>query len=1150
MAHKRDKGAVHDADSQAAISLKYRNYIEEMELRIRYMKNDIEFKKTQMKSLPPSLEHKSSTNVGDVTNLIPHKTSSSSCSDPYHSLSSLADRKSQHKTSGKQCVQNRKWTRPSVLTNDHQTGHSNNLIVSRHNHPRTVSAPTPVPSPTVVQRTLCLNSAKVRNGPVPAVTSKTLFQNRETMDVKATKDAVLRSTPYSSILPKSSENTRTVLSVKSRRTQNPTNMGSTSLSSDVRTVLLPFQSSASVPCCSTNSVPLFTASLKSVTQSRTYNKGSSVSVPMSEQGVGTAKVSESPAHNHKPQILTSQYKFVKTHLSPPNIVQVSCGPSTFSVPSTSQNQSFVVSTRDDSDDKKLTAIQNQSKIVQSGYKDVSAVLCDTPNQKHSRGNKRLIRKTPHLKLQTAAKVVSKYKLKRLSPTAGLKSAPELFPAHKVNRALLKLDRRCEQQERSVTCNVSPHKLDRRPNKVIGNQHKLGERFRTDSGIVHFSNFYVDENLKNRNIVTTEKQGTFYSSKSQKFSTDNKRHFDKKFEIGKPIHNNPHKLDRRNQREAIVSSGSQGLTLTPKRNCGHLRTKSAVNKSPFSTKVKKEVLKRRQQTNKFVWRRLTKAENCATSSSGLMPSKFSWFRPGSRRNMTSPVLRRQQDLKLAQWKRFQRTSVLRNHHQTGKPETGKFRLCMIDGQLYKASNSKLTKAKENSSSILPAQGKMKATNFPSQAKKKSPIIKNLRQRKLKLISVRGILFQVDAACKRLCRTNTSSTSPSGSKTKLGGTSKSVVEIQGVQYVKARPQALGKVINDKTRLAASRAVYRSLAIAAAKYKKDNRKHKIKKKYCIFFGRFGKCHRGNKCPFIHDVDKVALCTRFLRGKCDVLNCPFSHQASAQKMPVCLFYLRGSCVRADCPYLHVNVNPEAPVCKDFLNGFCAAGEKCKDLHSYVCPSFAATGTCHRGENCPMFHRRSKNLEAVTSSQKTLAKVLRKEKGAKRMRRSLSESNVMKLEETSSSHRNVVSPSRSSCQDDGSSLLSVHQDNASSSLSSLRDNTSSPLLFSHRDNILSLDIVAQPSFISLGSSPAIEEVSHLRPQRTPSNSVKAPLTKKPKITPCFVREDPSSSLIPAEVTEMSRSMDQEAKMVVDKSLLPVSDPKAQSEKAGRELNT
>ena len=66
-----------------------------------------------------------------------------------------------------------------------------------------------------------------------------------------------------------------------------------------------------------------------------------------------------------------------------------------------------------------------------------------------------------------------------------------------------------------------------------------------------------------------------------------------------------------------------------------------------------------------------------------------------------------------------------------------------------------------------------------------------------------------------------------------------------------------------------------------------------------------------------------RFLRGTCQVTNCPFSHRVAPDKMPVCTHFLRGSCSRDPCPYRHVNVARDAEVCPGFLKGFCPNGEK-----------------------------------------------------------------------------------------------------------------------------------------------------------------------------------------------------------------------------------
>ncbi|XP_015684988.1 zinc finger CCCH domain-containing protein 3, partial [Protobothrops mucrosquamatus] len=121
--------------------------------------------------------------------------------------------------------------------------------------------------------------------------------------------------------------------------------------------------------------------------------------------------------------------------------------------------------------------------------------------------------------------------------------------------------------------------------------------------------------------------------------------------------------------------------------------------------------------------------------------------------------------------------------------------------------------------------------------------------------------------------------------------------------------------------SRAVQRSLAIIRqAKQRKDR-----KKEYCMYYNRFGKCNRGESCPYIHDPEKVAVCTRFLRGACKKTDgtCPFAHKISKDKMPVCSYFLRGICNNSDCPYSHVYVSRKAEVCADFLKGYCPLGEK-----------------------------------------------------------------------------------------------------------------------------------------------------------------------------------------------------------------------------------
>ncbi|XP_073708652.1 uncharacterized protein zc3h3 [Garra rufa] len=126
---------------------------------------------------------------------------------------------------------------------------------------------------------------------------------------------------------------------------------------------------------------------------------------------------------------------------------------------------------------------------------------------------------------------------------------------------------------------------------------------------------------------------------------------------------------------------------------------------------------------------------------------------------------------------------------------------------------------------------------------------------------------------------------------------------------------------TRYVASRAVQKSLAII----RQARQKKQKAKQYCMYYNRFGKCNHGDACPYIHDPDKVAVCTRFLRGTCKQTDgtCPFSHKVAKEKMPVCLYFLKGICNNSSCPYSHVYVSRKADVCKDFVRGYCPQGDK-----------------------------------------------------------------------------------------------------------------------------------------------------------------------------------------------------------------------------------
>ncbi|XP_017367011.1 zinc finger CCCH domain-containing protein 3 isoform X1 [Cebus imitator] len=167
---------------------------------------------------------------------------------------------------------------------------------------------------------------------------------------------------------------------------------------------------------------------------------------------------------------------------------------------------------------------------------------------------------------------------------------------------------------------------------------------------------------------------------------------------------------------------------------------------------------------------------------------------------------------------------------------------------------------------------------------------------------------------------------------------------------------------SRSLASRAVQRSLAII----RQARQRREKKKEFCMYYNRFGRCNRGERCPYIHDPEKVAVCTRFVRGTCKKTDgtCPFSHHVSKEKMPVCSYFLKGICSNSNCPYSHVYVSRKAEVCSDFLKGYCPLGAKCKKKHTLVCPDFARRGSCPRGTQCQLLHRSQKrhSRRAATS--------------------------------------------------------------------------------------------------------------------------------------------------------------------------------------------
>eukprot|EP00727_Mastigamoeba_balamuthi_P002606 m51a1_g12342 hypothetical protein (553) ;mRNA; r:512680-514852 len=127
--------------------------------------------------------------------------------------------------------------------------------------------------------------------------------------------------------------------------------------------------------------------------------------------------------------------------------------------------------------------------------------------------------------------------------------------------------------------------------------------------------------------------------------------------------------------------------------------------------------------------------------------------------------------------------------------------------------------------------------------------------------------------------------------------------------------------------------------------------KRQLCVFFMRFGKCTK-QPCPFVHDRSKVAVCRKFLQGKCHDAHCPLQHVLDRPDlMPTCKFFLGPGCTNEHCPYRHVKVNERADVCSDFIRGWCERGTACKLKHIIECPDFHRTGKCPNGDACKLPH-------------------------------------------------------------------------------------------------------------------------------------------------------------------------------------------------------
>lgn len=77
--------------------------------------------------------------------------------------------------------------------------------------------------------------------------------------------------------------------------------------------------------------------------------------------------------------------------------------------------------------------------------------------------------------------------------------------------------------------------------------------------------------------------------------------------------------------------------------------------------------------------------------------------------------------------------------------------------------------------------------------------------------------------------------------------------------------------------SRTIARAFASEKVRWSLHNARLRRAKKsaLCVYYTRFGVCKRGDgKCLYIHDPEKVAVCTKFLRGSCSDAVCRLTHK------------------------------------------------------------------------------------------------------------------------------------------------------------------------------------------------------------------------------------------------------------------------------------
>ncbi|XP_046390722.1 uncharacterized protein LOC124159154 [Ischnura elegans] len=345
---------------------------------------------------------------------------------------------------------------------------------------------------------------------------------------------------------------------------------------------------------------------------------------------------------------------------------------------------------------------------------------------------------------------------------------------------------------------------------------------------------------------------------------------------------------------------------------------------------------------------------------------------ARSNSGNMVWRRTWSLQAKEFKttntklyRIGNSPALKKKNDSGKNSTTFNKaLVRIGGVLYKSSRNKLTISQGGSSTTT-------VTKINSQVSLK----KNGKNfAKGQVLCIRGQKFVMDTKGKTLRRLSSSDSLVKGSLNVPTQYSFRRVDIGGVTFIKKSSNVLMRTNTHKARSLLSYAKQRSIATLRNKLKKNNQP-------CIIYRKFGRCFRFEKgtCPCVHDRKHVAVCKRFLLGKCYADKCLLSHDVVPEKMPTCKYFLEGCCNRQNCPYLHVKVNSKADICISFLQGYCANGKKCKKRHVCLCPEFEKTGKCVKGKNCLYPHEEVRLKNNSLKGGKVIVKTSKSSLGSKK---------------------------------------------------------------------------------------------------------------------------------------------------------------------------